>query len=74
MGTRFSVRVTAYVRHFRCRASAHSSNSWSAITLELRASLLDGDLLFVFLFLFCMVLYHVKISTVLLLPDQHKPL
>ena len=25
MGTRFSVRATAYERHFRCRASAHSS-------------------------------------------------
>ena len=43
MGTRFSVRVIAHERHFRCRLSAYSSNVWNAITLELRASLLAGD-------------------------------
>ena len=80
MGTRFSVRMIAHERHFRCRSSAYSSNFWKAITLALRASLLAGDprglreAFFVFVFLFCMVLYHVKIITVLLLPDQHKPL
>ena len=42
MGTRFSVRVIAHERHFRCRSSAYSSNFWNTITLELRASLLAG--------------------------------
>ena len=73
-GDQIFVRVIAHERHFRCRASAHSSIFWNAITLELRASLLAGNLCFRFLFWFCMVLYHVEISTVLLLPDQHKPL
>ena len=48
MGTRFSVRVIAHEGHFRCRASAHLSNFWNAIPLELRASLLAGDLRFRF--------------------------
>ena len=75
MGNRFSVRVIAHERNFGCRASAYSSNFWNAITLELRARLLAGDLRFrFFLFWFCMVLYQVKISTVLLLPDHYKPL
>ena len=83
MGTRFSVRVIAHERHFCCRASAYSSNFCNAITLELRASWLAGDphgpreaffVFFFFLLWFCMVLYQVQISTVLLLPDQHKPL
>ena len=39
---RFSVRVIARERHFRCRASAYSSIFWNAITHELRASLLAG--------------------------------
>ena len=82
MRTRFSVRVIVHERHFRCRALAYLSNFLNAVTLELRASLLTGDphgpreafFIFVFLFWFCMVLYQVKTSTVLLLPDQHKSL
>ena len=68
--------MIAHERRFRCRASAYTSNFWNAITLELRASLLAGDLrFFLFFFVcFCIVLYHVKMSTLLLLLDQHKPL
>ena len=75
MGTRFSVRVIAYERHFRCRASAHSSNFLERHHARATSELAVWRSSFsFFLFLFCMVLYHVKISTVLLLPDQHKPL
>ena len=52
MGTRFSVRVIAHEGHFRYRASTHSRKFWNTITLELRASLLAGDLRFRF-FCFC---------------------
>ena len=48
MGTRFSVHVIAHEGHFRYRASTRSSNFWNTITLELRASLLAGDLRFRF--------------------------
>ena len=83
MVTRFSVRVITHERHFRCRASAYSGNFWTAITLELRTSLLAEDphgsreafFVFVFSVFFscvCPVLNQVEISAILQFPDQHK--
>ena len=84
MGTSFSVRVIAHERHFRCRASAYSSNFWNAIMLELHETGMLPELrmsalcalhlkrvCFCFLcFVFCfrMVLYQVETSTILQFP------
>ena len=78
--------MIAHGRHFRCRASAYSSNFFNAITLELRASLLAGNphgpreafFVFVFLCVFVSAWFCTKVEIVpyciYMITLRHKPL
>ena len=71
-GDQIFVRATAYERHFRCRASAHSSIFfWNVIALGAMSELADWrfSFRFRFRFFFFMFLYQAKNNTALLLPQ-----